>query len=164
MERIIVIGNNGSGKSVFSIKLGNKLNLQVIHLDSYFHLPGWGKRPNEEWLKLHDDFIKGDKWIIDGTYRKTLEKRINAADTIIFLDIPKWLAFYRMINRRIIYRNSKRPDMPDYLNEQMSFTLFRKNITFSRKRIYEIINKYNDSKKIVVLKNNKEIEQFLNGF
>lgn len=162
MKRIIVIGNNGSGKSVFSAKLGKKLNLPVIHLDSYFHLPGWEKRPNEEWLKIHDEFIQGKEWIIDGTYRKTLEKRINAADTIIFLDIPKWLAFYRMVKRRIVHRNSKRPDMPDFLNEQISFLLFRKNLTFSSKRIYEIINKHNDSKKIIILRDNKMIEKFLN--
>lgn len=161
MKRVLVIGNNGSGKSVFAVKLGEKTKLPVIHLDAYFHLPGWKKRPNDEWLTLVDGFLKQEKWIIDGLYRKTLIKRIDAADTIIFLDIPKYKAFYRMINRRFKYRKSKRPDMPDFLNEQISFILIRKNLMFNKKVIYKILEKYKDSKKIIILKNSKEIDQFI---
>jgi len=162
MKRIVVVGNNGSGKSVFSTQLGEKLHIPVIHLDVYFHLPGWKKRPTEEFLKLHDQFIGKKEWIIDGTYRKTLEKRINAADTIIFLDIPKWLAFYRLIKRRIMYRHRKRPDLPDFLKEKISVLLLRKNLTFSRKKMYEFINRYKGSKTIIVLKSPTEIDNFLN--
>ena len=62
-EKIIVIGNNGSGKSVFSIKLGKKLNLPVIHLDSLFHKPEWKRPTNEEWDKIQADLVKGEGWI-----------------------------------------------------------------------------------------------------
>lgn len=161
MKRIVVIGNNGSGKSIFSARLGEKTKNPVIHLDTHFHLPGWKKRPSEEFYALVDNFIKKDRWIIDGLYRKTLIKRIEAADTIIFLDIPKYKTFYRIFKRRIIYRKGKRPDMPDFLNEQISFTLIRKNILFNKKEIYKILDNYSGKKKIIILKNNKEIENFL---
>lgn len=161
MKRIAVIGNNGTGKSVFAAKLGRKLNLPVIHLDTYFHKPGWKKVSSDEWDKIHAGLIKEEKWIMDGTYKRTLEKRISAADTVIFLDLPKWLAFYRMLKRRIQYGKSKRPDMPDFLKERISFILFRKNLSFSSKTIYKILEKYKDNKNIIILKNNRDIENFL---
>ena len=161
MRKVVVIGNNGTGKSVSAVKLGKKLNLPVIHLDTYFHKPGWTKVSNEEWDKIHGEFIKGKEWIMDGTYKRTLDKRINAADTVIFLDFPKWLAFYRMVRRRILNRNSRRPDMPEFLTERLSMILLRKNLTFSKKRIYQILQKYNDTKVIIILKNNKEVDRFL---
>lgn len=36
MNKIAVIGSGGSGKSTFSRKLGNILNLPVYHLDTMY--------------------------------------------------------------------------------------------------------------------------------
>lgn len=135
MKRVLIIGNNGSGKSVFSRRLGEKLRIPVIHLDKYYHLANWKTVAKDDWDKMQYEFIKGEKWIIDGTYMRTLETRLKAADTIIFLDLPKWLAITRAIKRRIINRNKYRPDMPEFLSERMSPSLFRKMLLFSKKKL-----------------------------
>lgn len=160
MKRVIVIGNNGSGKSVFSEKLGNKLNIPVIHLDKHFHKPGWKTLSDEEWDEKLSDLIKGDWWVMDGTYPRTLAIRVSAADTIIFLDLPKWLTFSRLVKRRIIGRNKPRPDLPDFLSERLSWQLLKKNLTFSRKKFIDKLEEYSKNKDVFILHNSKEIDRF----
>ena len=41
MERILVLGPCGAGKSTPAVKLGAKLGLPVIHLDKEYWRPGW---------------------------------------------------------------------------------------------------------------------------
>ena len=48
MERILVIGCPGAGKSTLSRQLGEKLGLPVIHLDRLFWKPGWVESTREE--------------------------------------------------------------------------------------------------------------------
>ena len=52
MKRILIIGNNGSGKSTFARILGEKLNIPVIHLDKYYHLPNWKTVAKDDWDKM----------------------------------------------------------------------------------------------------------------
>jgi adenylate kinase family enzyme len=49
MEKIVVIGASGAGKSTFAKRLGTALYLEVIHLDAYYWNPGWTQTPREEW-------------------------------------------------------------------------------------------------------------------
>jgi len=160
MKRVIVIGNNGSGKSIFAVKLGKKLKLPVIHLDKLFHKPGWKRATNEEWDEIQKQIIQEKEWIIDGTYKRTLDVRLKAADTVVFIDIPKWLAFIRAIKRRIAHRHKTRPDLPDYLKEQMSLKLIKKILFFSRAEILRRLNDYK-GKTIIILHNNEELESFI---
>jgi len=48
MNKIAVIGSGGSGKSTFSRKLGNILNLPVYHLDTVYWNPGWIETPKDK--------------------------------------------------------------------------------------------------------------------
>jgi adenylate kinase family enzyme len=41
MNKILVIGCCGAGKSTFSKKLLAILNVELIHLDQYYHKPNW---------------------------------------------------------------------------------------------------------------------------
>ncbi len=162
MQRVVVIGISGSGKSVFSQRLGEKLHIPVIHLDAYFHTAGWKKVTKTDWDKQIESFIRQKTWILDGNYKRTLDVRIKAADIVIYLEIPKWLAFYRIIKRRMTNRSIKRPDLPVYLNEQISLTLIRKTLFYSKKEMFAIINKHKTSQHIIVLKGTKSINTFLN--
>ena len=86
VNKILIIGGPGSGKSTLARNLGKELNIPVCHLDSIHHLENWQIRDNQERDKIIFKKVSEPKWIMDGTYRSTLETRIQNSDCVIFLD------------------------------------------------------------------------------
>src|SRR5690349_18913828 len=99
MKRVVVIGSGGSGKSTFSRELGRATGIPVIHLDREFWRPGWEETPKDEWNALVAELLAGESWIMDGNFGGTREMRMQAADTIIFLDLPRRVCLYRILKR-----------------------------------------------------------------
>src|SRR6185503_15715699 len=104
MRRVIVIGSGGAGKSTFSRRLADLSGLRVVHLDALYWQPGWEPMPDADWDRVMEDLVAGDNWIIDGNYGRTLSRRVAAADTIIFLDLPRLVCLWRLVRRRFQYR------------------------------------------------------------
>ncbi len=100
-KRICVIGPSGSGKSTFSEKLSRKLNYTVLHLDQIAHIPhtNWIRSPREETKKKHDTFIKKDKWIIDGQYKRLMPQRLKRATTIVLIRTNRFKCLFRFFKR-----------------------------------------------------------------
>ena len=48
MQKVLVIGSGGAGKSTFARHLGTLLNIDVIHLDALYWHPGWVETPRAE--------------------------------------------------------------------------------------------------------------------
>jgi adenylate kinase family enzyme len=125
VKKITIIGSGGSGKSTFARKLGELLHIEVIHLDALFWKPGWVGVSKQEQRLVQNDLVKREKWIIDGNYGSTIDIRLNGADTIIFLDIPRIICIYRIIKRRLQYRNKIRPDMAEGCEERISLEFLK---------------------------------------
>ena len=111
MRKVLVIGSGGSGKSTFAKRMGQLLNIKVIHLDTHYWNPGWVETPKADWLKTVEELVKRDSWIIDGNYSGTLDLRLKACDTVIFLDRSRLTCLWRVLKRLFLYRNKARPDM-----------------------------------------------------
>src|ERR1051325_3370360 len=111
MQKILVIGSGGAGKSTFARRLGERLKLDVIHLDRLYWKPGWIETPKDEWRRLIQELLNREAWIMDGNYSGTLEMRMAACDTVIFLDIARSVCLWRVMKRSISYRKECRPDM-----------------------------------------------------
>lgn len=170
MKRVIIIGSSGSGKSTLARQLGAKLELPVIHLDRHYWHPGWVGTPNAEWQTRVAQLIQRDSWIMDGNYRSTLRMRLEAADTVVFLDLPPWICALRAIKRRIQYRNRPRPDIADGCNEPLLdpqlFQFLRHVLNYPArakpyvmKQLTEIANE----KHIVLLQSPKDVNNFLSA-
>src|SRR4051794_10978137 len=97
MERILVIGSGGAGKSTLARRMGQVLDLPVVHLDVLFWKPGWIETPRPEFERKFGAIIEGPRWVMDGNYSGTLELRIRAADSVVFLDFPPLLCLWRVI-------------------------------------------------------------------
>jgi adenylate kinase family enzyme len=113
MRKVLVIGSGGAGKSVFASRLGALLKIEVLHLDRFYWRSGWSEPPKDQWQKTVDELLRRDAWIMDGNYSGTLARRVDACDTVIFLDLPRVLCIWRVLKRALIYRNDIRPDMAE---------------------------------------------------
>jgi len=108
--RIAIIGCPGSGKSTLARQLAEKTGHPLIHLDYENWQPGWVLTPKDEWRARQQEWVRGERWIIDGNYKGTMEIRFAAADLVICLDLPPLLCAWRVLKRQ----NRPRPDMrPD---------------------------------------------------
>ena len=71
------MGGSGTGKTTLANNLGRDLNLPVHHIDGIHHLENWQLRDKTERDKIIMEKVNEEKWIIDGTYRSTLKKRVE---------------------------------------------------------------------------------------
>ncbi|PEJ59163.1 topology modulation protein [Bacillus sp. AFS002410] len=164
MKKIVIIGSGGEGKSTFARQLGKKLNINVFHLDSLLWKPNWEIVPKVEQIKIQSELVKKEEWIIDGNYGGTMDLRINAADTIIFLDIPRLVCIYRALKRFIQYKNITRPDMREGCEEKFDLQFFKWIWSYPKTKKPLILNRLqrvSDGKDVVILKSSKEVKRFL---
>ena len=143
MKKIAVIGCGGSGKSTFSRKLSEILNIPICHLDKLYWKTGWIPTPNDEWNDLIKNLVSKEKWVIDGDYGRTLDIRLENADTIIFLNMPMYLCIYRIIKRRLMYNGISRPDMNEGCPEKLDINFVKWVWGYNKNKKPEILSKLN---------------------
>lgn len=160
MDKIIIIGCPGSGKSTFAKELKKHLDLPLYHLDLIWNKEDKTTLTREEFDNELTKIFQEEKWIMDGNYQRTLERRINACDTVFFLDYPLETCLEGATTRIGV----KRDDMPwkeDTLNEEFK----QKIINFSEKQkpeIYSILDNYKEDKNIYIFKNREDAEKYIN--
>ncbi|KUP09203.1 ATPase AAA [Bacillus coahuilensis p1.1.43] len=164
MNKIMLIGSGGAGKSTFARQLGQTLNIPVYHLDSLLWKPNWVLSTREEQRAIQSELVEKESWVIDGNYSATMDIRLQAADTIIFIDLPAYLCVYRVIKRRFHYHNQTRPDMREGCNERLDLEFVKWVWRFPRDKKPHLIKKlreFEKDKNIYVLKSKKEVQGFL---
>ena len=88
MERAIVIGSPGAGKSTFARRLRDATGLPLYYLDAIWHRPDRTTAPREEFDARLRAILATGRWIVDGNYIRTLPMRLEACDTVFLLDYP----------------------------------------------------------------------------
>ena len=160
--KIMIIGSGGCGKTTLAKALGSVTNLSVIHLDKHFWNSGWVATPREEWRKKQQALFASDSWIADGNYTGTLALRLERADTILFLNLPRGLRIYRVIKRWLQNIGKNRDDMPEGCPEKIDFTFLLWIWNYKKDTWPGMQEKIIASKKeCIILKSRKDIKRFL---
>jgi adenylate kinase family enzyme len=118
MDRVLVIGPCGAGKSTLATILARKLALPIYHMDQLNWRPGWVESSKDEIRERLAGIVATDRWLIDGTYGGTLGERLVRADTVVYLDYPIRLCIARLLRRIWTYRGKTRPDMTESCPER----------------------------------------------
>jgi len=108
----VIVGPGGAGKTVLAERLAERTGLPVVYLDRIFWRDGWQPAPRDEALAELEQAIAGDRWIVDGNFLDAGDSRFERADTVLFLDPPRWLCVARILRRRLRDRGRTRPDLP----------------------------------------------------
>lgn len=125
MERVLVVGCAGAGKTWFSECLAVRTGLPLVHLDRHFWRPGWVTPETEDWRRQVDALIAAPRWIMDGNYGGTLERRLPRADTVFFLDLPRSVSLWRVLKRTLQHYGKVRGDLAEGCPERFDLAFLR---------------------------------------
>lgn len=163
MERILIIGCGGAGKSTLARQLGDLLDIPVIHLDKLFWHPGWVESSKEEIdAKIHEEMAK-PRWIMDGNFNRTLPERIKHCDTIIYLDFSRLACLMGVLKRIVTTYGTVRPDMGEGCPERIDLEFLKWVWNYNqnkREKNYRLLNEA-EGVQTIVLKNRRMVRRFL---
>jgi adenylate kinase family enzyme len=172
VKKVILIGSPGAGKSTFSKKMAKLTGLPLYHLDALYWKPNWVETSKDEWDEKLRNLVLKPAWILDGNYGRTLEIRIKAADTIIWLNKPRMLCIWRVIKRRLTNFGRVRSDMGEDCVEKLRLNSdFLKFLLYiwrfpkkSGQNLEERLHKFageGTGKKVIILRADLEAESYL---
>ena len=163
MERIMIIGCGGAGKSTLARQLGEKTGLPVVHLDKLFWKPGWVSLSREEFDLVHQEAISRERWIIDGNFDRTIPQRLSRCDTVLYLDFSRWACVMGVTKRVLTTYGTVREDMGEGCPERFDLEFlkwvwdFNKN---KRQKNYRLLEEA-EGVEVIILKNRREVKRFL---
>ena len=159
MQKIIIIGCPGAGKTTFAEKLRDKLGLPLYYLDAIWHKADRTHISREEFDARLGEILAQDAWIIDGNYSRTVECRIAACDTVFLFDLPVEICLAGVLARV----GTKRPDMP-WIDEVLDPALEKEVAGFREQHIpaiYTMFDKYKDGRNIVIFRTREQADAYL---
>jgi adenylate kinase family enzyme len=164
MKKAIIIGSPGAGKSTFSFALAEKTGLPLYHIDKLFWQAGWISVEKEELDTKLLQIIEKDEWIIDGNYNRTIPMRLEACDTVFFLDYPRLVCFFGVIRRVLGSLGKVRPDMAEGCPERFDWEFLKFVWNFPKKKRAKLLELLESAKaEIHVFHSRKEAKRYLDG-
>jgi adenylate kinase family enzyme len=162
VNRVVVLGNGGSGKSELSRELSRRTGLPVVHLDPLFWKPGWKPGARDEFRRAVDEVAAGERWIIDGNFINSGDTRLARADTAIFLDLPRRVSMSRALRRFVRDRRTNRPDLPEGCREGLDWAFLKWMWNFDRDDRPQILERLEQSEADVVhLRSPADVTRYL---
>ena len=159
MQKVIVIGCPGAGKSTFARQLREVTGLPLYYLDMLWHRPDRTNPPREEFDARLEELLREECWIIDGNYNRTLERRLQACDTVFFLDLPVETCL-EGAQARI---GQKREDLP-WVEEEFDAEFRQWILDFPRDQlphIRKLLDRFQGEKEVIAFRAREEMEGYL---
>jgi adenylate kinase family enzyme len=101
VRRVAIIASaSGNGKTTLGRAVAARLGVRFVELDALVHGPNWTETPDAELRALLEPILVEDGWVIDGNYTGKIGMLVlDAADTIVWLDLPTRVWLPRLIRR-----------------------------------------------------------------
>lgn len=167
MKKVAIFGNTGGGKSTLAKQFAEITDLPLFTIDKISYLPGGEKIPHSEYLSIHTELLKEDRWIIDGFgCVPSAWQRFAVADTLVYVDLPLYRHFIWVTKRLLkgLFVNPEGwPERSPIVRSTM--TSYRVLWLCHRKltpRYRQFVNESADVKNIVYLKSPQAIRDYLN--
>jgi adenylate kinase family enzyme len=127
MQRILVMGSSGSGKSTFARRLCDATGIPFVSLDALFWKPGWQPAEAAAFEARVIEAANSPYWVMDGNYtnRPSGELRRQLADTVIWFDLPRHTCMTGILTRIARSYGQVRPEMAEGCPEKIDFEFFR---------------------------------------
>lgn len=118
MQRILIIGNSGSGKSWLARHLQTICKQELISLDDVIWQPGGFniKRSEADVEQRLQDIAGQPRWIVEGVFGRLAERLIDAADVLIYLDMP-----WAVCEQSLLARGSESSKQLDAAQAEINF-------------------------------------------
>lgn len=158
MNKVIIIGCPGSGKSTFARKLKSITSLPLYYLDMIYHLPDKSDLSQEEFAQKILEITKTDKWIIDGCYFDNIKPRVKSCDTIFFMDIDSEVCLNNVIKRAGVMREDF-PWVEEKNDEKFHNYILNFNKNY-RSKILKMLDE-NKDKEIYIFKKLSDSDKFI---
>lgn len=166
MQRIVILGCSGTGKSTLAQAIGARLALPVVHLDSLFWKPGWVESERPEFRDRVAVVAAQDRWVMDGNYGVTFEARLPRADLIVIMERPRLTCMRRVIWRSIRHWGRARPDLAEGCPERFDLAFLRYVWNYERESAPKneaAIGRYAPATPLVRLRSDAGTAMFLAG-
>lgn len=164
MQRVLVVGSGGSGKSTVAREVGARLGLPVVHLDRHFWRAGWVETPRDEWAEVVSALVAAERWVMDGNYSGKIDLRLARADAVVLLDLPRLLCLTRVLRRWSRYRGSTRPDMTPGCPERLDWAFVHWIWAYPRQPRQRILTAVHDAgadDRLIRLRSTGEVDRWL---
>lgn len=123
LDRVVVVGTSGSGKSTTGRRLAAQLGARFVELDELHWGPNWQPKPDEEFVSLARDAVRGERWVVAGNYSLVRPEIWPRASAVVWLNLS-----LAVVLRRVILRSAKRVLLREVLwhgnRESLLRTLF----------------------------------------
>ena len=162
VERVTIVGCGGSGKSYVARELGRLLDLPVIHMDAVYFDDQWNPLPMERFEAAQREFVAAPRWVVDGNYNSTLQVRLEAADTVVFMDLPTRVCLWGILSRQLHHGRGQNDQNGVY--NRITGDVLRYVLGYRRKmrpKVLAKIDRHASGARLIMLTSRRQTRRFL---